>query len=162
MLRSLYRSCLQNRTTDKFESIVSIHADANIPLERIQHAKIDGPGVTLAYMADDKSHVRYNSIPHCTRLILINRKNMWNLCCDPFCWFSWIMQLPNTLLYPTFLRLRLRSLLQNPPLMYRHRQQSCRPTEGLLPTCNHLLHPSLTHIGPCLALHRVLEGLFHL
>ena len=66
MLSSLYASCLQNRTTDKFEPIVSIQSDANIPLERIQHAKIDGPGVTLAYMADDKSHVRNNSIAHCT------------------------------------------------------------------------------------------------
>lgn len=27
-------------------------------LERLQYAKINGPGVTLAYMADDKTHVR--------------------------------------------------------------------------------------------------------
>lgn len=27
-------------------------------LERLQYAKIHGPGVTLAYMADDKTHVR--------------------------------------------------------------------------------------------------------
>jgi len=26
-------------------------------LERLSHARIDGPGVTLAYMADDKTHV---------------------------------------------------------------------------------------------------------
>ena len=28
-------------------------------LERLQYAKINGPGVTLAYMADDKTHVRH-------------------------------------------------------------------------------------------------------
>jgi len=26
-------------------------------LERLDHARIDGPGITLAYMADDKTHV---------------------------------------------------------------------------------------------------------
>jgi hypothetical protein len=26
-------------------------------LERLSHARIDGPGITLAYMADDKTHV---------------------------------------------------------------------------------------------------------
>jgi len=153
---------LQNRTTEKFESIVSIQSDANIPLERIQHAKIDGPGVTLAYMADDRSHVWNNSIDHCTRLILINRKNMWNLCYDRFCWFSWIMRRPNTLSYPPFSRLRLPSLLRNTTPMYLHQRQSYRLTEGPLPTCNHLLLLNLTHINPCLATHQVLEDLFHL
>jgi hypothetical protein len=26
-------------------------------LERLGHARIEGPGITLAYMADDKTHV---------------------------------------------------------------------------------------------------------
>ena len=26
-------------------------------LERLDHARIEGPGITLAYMADDKTHV---------------------------------------------------------------------------------------------------------
>jgi len=26
-------------------------------LKRLDHARIDGPGITLAYMADDKTHV---------------------------------------------------------------------------------------------------------
>jgi hypothetical protein len=26
-------------------------------LERLDHARIGGPGITLAYMADDKTHV---------------------------------------------------------------------------------------------------------
>jgi hypothetical protein len=29
----------------------------NIDLDRLAHAKIQGPGVTLAYMADNKAHV---------------------------------------------------------------------------------------------------------
>ncbi|KAF8165468.1 vacuolar sorting protein [Crassisporium funariophilum] len=56
-IRSL--NVIKGRTTDKFESIVNIKSDANIHLERLQHAKIDGPGVTLAYMADDKTHKEY-------------------------------------------------------------------------------------------------------
>jgi hypothetical protein len=28
-----------------------------IYLERLGHARIEGPGITLAYMADDKAHV---------------------------------------------------------------------------------------------------------
>jgi len=46
------------RTVEKFETLVNIQSDASINLERLQHSKIDGPGATLAYMADNKTHVR--------------------------------------------------------------------------------------------------------
>ena len=32
---------------------------AEVNFERLSHARIDGPGVTLAYMADDKAHVSH-------------------------------------------------------------------------------------------------------
>ena len=38
--------------------------DLNINVERLAHAKIEGPGVTLAYMADDKTHVSVYSCSH--------------------------------------------------------------------------------------------------
>ncbi|KAF8974178.1 Sac2 family-domain-containing protein [Flammula alnicola] len=47
---------IKARTVEKFESLVNIHSEASINLERLQHAKINGPGATLAYMADDKAH----------------------------------------------------------------------------------------------------------
>ncbi|PPQ77350.1 hypothetical protein CVT25_010932, partial [Psilocybe cyanescens] len=47
---------VKTRTVEKFESLVNMHSEPNIDLTRLQHAKIDGPGVTLAYMADDKSY----------------------------------------------------------------------------------------------------------
>ncbi|KDR83878.1 hypothetical protein GALMADRAFT_236339 [Galerina marginata CBS 339.88] len=47
---------IKTRTVEKFESLVNMRSDATIDLERLQHAKIDGPGVTLAYMGDDKNH----------------------------------------------------------------------------------------------------------
>lgn len=31
--------------------------DSKLDLDRLAHSKIDGPTVTLAYMADDKSYV---------------------------------------------------------------------------------------------------------
>lgn len=49
---------MKARTVEKFETLVNIQSDAGINLERLQHSKIDGPGVTLAYMADNKTHVR--------------------------------------------------------------------------------------------------------
>jgi hypothetical protein len=44
---------------EKHESIVASERekDLHIDLERLAYAKIEGPGVTLAYMADDKGHV---------------------------------------------------------------------------------------------------------
>jgi hypothetical protein len=52
----------QARTAEKLEAIVTgineKDRDIDVALERLAHAKIDGPGVTLAFMADDKNHVR--------------------------------------------------------------------------------------------------------
>ncbi|TFK43659.1 vacuolar sorting protein [Crucibulum laeve] len=49
---------IKARTVEKFETIVASEKEAewNMNMERLQHARIDGPGATLAYMADDKTH----------------------------------------------------------------------------------------------------------
>jgi len=54
--RSLGR--IKARSIEKLEPIVTNERenDVNIDLDRLAHAKIQGPGVTLAYMADNKAH----------------------------------------------------------------------------------------------------------
>ncbi|KAI0939262.1 hypothetical protein AcV5_000731 [Taiwanofungus camphoratus] len=51
---------LKARTVEKAETIVSgageTNQDMEVNIDRLAHARIDGPGVTLAYMVDDKSH----------------------------------------------------------------------------------------------------------
>jgi vacuolar protein sorting-associated protein 52 len=51
----------QGRTTEKDPGLVSgldsPETQTGTPLERLSYARIEGPGVTLAYMADDKTHV---------------------------------------------------------------------------------------------------------
>lgn len=47
----------QARTVEKAESLVSSEAIPPFDLSRLEYARIDGPGVALAYMGDDKSHV---------------------------------------------------------------------------------------------------------
>ncbi|GLB33953.1 putative vps52 / Sac2 family protein [Lyophyllum shimeji] len=49
---------IKARSVEKHESIVASdrEKDLHFDLERLGHAKIDGPGVILAYMADDKTH----------------------------------------------------------------------------------------------------------
>ncbi|KAF9006504.1 Sac2 family-domain-containing protein [Cyathus striatus] len=48
---------IKARTVEKFENIVGPDSESwRMNIERLRHARIDGPGVTLAYMADDKSH----------------------------------------------------------------------------------------------------------
>lgn len=49
---------IRSRTAEKFENIVisSNERDSKLDLDRLAHSKIDGPTVTLAYMADDKSY----------------------------------------------------------------------------------------------------------
>ncbi|KAJ7068419.1 vacuolar sorting protein [Mycena amicta] len=49
---------IKGRTVEKFEPIVisERERDAVVDSERLEYAKIAGPGVTLAYMADDKAH----------------------------------------------------------------------------------------------------------
>lgn len=49
---------VKSRTTEKFENIVASNneRDLKLDLDRLAHSRIDGPSVTLAYMADDKSY----------------------------------------------------------------------------------------------------------
>ncbi|KAF7292359.1 Vacuolar sorting protein [Mycena chlorophos] len=49
---------IKGRTVEKLEPIVSSErpGDALVDSDRLQHAKLEGPSVTLAYMADDKNH----------------------------------------------------------------------------------------------------------
>ena len=53
----IFRSC-QARAVEKAESFVSSEATPPFDLSRLEYARIDGPGVTLAYMGDDKNYVR--------------------------------------------------------------------------------------------------------
>jgi hypothetical protein len=50
----------QARTVERSEMIGASEKAQEQPVEpiRLSYANIDGPSVTLAYMADDKSHVR--------------------------------------------------------------------------------------------------------
>ncbi|KAJ6628776.1 hypothetical protein B0H10DRAFT_1777258 [Mycena sp. CBHHK59/15] len=48
---------IKSRSVEKLETIVSSERDTTFDPERLSYAKIEGPGVTLAYMADDKTHV---------------------------------------------------------------------------------------------------------
>lgn len=51
---------LQARVTEKFESIATMSTEddsIHVDFERLTYAKLDGPGVILAYQADDKAHV---------------------------------------------------------------------------------------------------------
>ncbi|KAF7301810.1 Vacuolar sorting protein [Mycena indigotica] len=49
---------IKSRTVEKFEPIVSSERERDVVVDsnRLEHAKIEGPSVTLAYMADDKTH----------------------------------------------------------------------------------------------------------
>lgn len=51
---------LQARITERFESIATMSAEDDgirVDFERLTNAKLEGPGVILAYQADDKAHV---------------------------------------------------------------------------------------------------------
>jgi hypothetical protein len=56
------RPILQARTTDKPSLIGTLPSesvpDLPPPTDRLQYSKLEGPGVTLAYMADDSKNVR--------------------------------------------------------------------------------------------------------
>ena len=56
----MFHPC-QARTVEKAESLVSSEATPPFDLSRLEYARIDGPGVTLAYMSDDKNYVGYSS-----------------------------------------------------------------------------------------------------
>lgn len=49
---------IKARTIEKADTLVSEAAEKKIDvdIERLEHARIEGPGVTLAYMADDKAY----------------------------------------------------------------------------------------------------------
>ncbi|KAJ7498765.1 vacuolar sorting protein [Mycena latifolia] len=51
-------SWIKSRSVEKLETIVSSEREREMTVdpERFEYAKIEGPGVTLAYMADDKTH----------------------------------------------------------------------------------------------------------
>ena len=50
---------LQTRTTEKPDMIVGGegYSEPDVSVERLLHARIDGPGPVLAYMAEGKTHV---------------------------------------------------------------------------------------------------------
>jgi hypothetical protein len=54
-------SRIQGRTTEKLETIVTTIADkdmeSTVDTSRLAYARVEGPPVTLAFMADDKTHV---------------------------------------------------------------------------------------------------------
>lgn len=50
--------------------------DLVLDLERLAYAKIEGPGVTLAFMADNKTHVRAHFPKISTPLNQKQRKNL--------------------------------------------------------------------------------------
>ena len=56
---------LQARVTERFESIATMSAendDIRVDFERLTYAKLEGPGVILAYQADDKAHVSASTL----------------------------------------------------------------------------------------------------
>ena len=58
-LKGPVRTLSQARTIEKADTLVSEATEKkiNVDIERLEHARIEGPGVTLAYMADDKTYV---------------------------------------------------------------------------------------------------------
>lgn len=50
----------QARTVEKPESFVTSEVISPFELSRLEYARIDGPGVALAYMGDDKNYVRFS------------------------------------------------------------------------------------------------------
>jgi hypothetical protein len=49
---------IRTRTVEKFENlVVEREGEPSVDPARLQYAKLEGPSVTLAYMADDKNHV---------------------------------------------------------------------------------------------------------
>lgn len=50
-------SYIKARTPEKFEPIASIdERESELNLSRLQHAKIDGPGATMSFLADNKTY----------------------------------------------------------------------------------------------------------
>lgn len=67
----------QARNPEKPEPIISRNGDNDGPYlnqDRLAYAKIDGPSIILAYMADDKTHV--SSMPPGFDIVPILRQPM--------------------------------------------------------------------------------------
>lgn len=65
---------MQARTIEKDPGLVSAldspEKQTKTYLERLSHARIEGPGVTLAYMADDKTFVII-PMPQCNLIYVL-------------------------------------------------------------------------------------------
>jgi hypothetical protein len=91
------RCTIQARTVEKDPGLVSAldspERQIETYLERLSYARIEGPGVTLAYMADDKTHViilivKCNLIRCSDNLFSPPyRKRTWKHFYDQLCWF---------------------------------------------------------------------------
>lgn len=91
------RCIVQARSIEKDPGLVSAldnpEKHAEIYFERLTHARIEGPGVTLAYMADDKTFVIIQ-MPQCNLIYVLtflffssNRKRTWKHFSGQPCWF---------------------------------------------------------------------------
>ena len=91
------RCTTQARTAEKDPGLVSAldgpEKQTETYLERLKYARIEGPGATLAYMADDKAHViilpvKYNLVGRSDNYFLPSyRKKMWKHFSGQLCWF---------------------------------------------------------------------------
>jgi len=87
---------MQARTIEKDPGLVSAldgpEKQTETYLERLNHARIEGPGITLAYMADDKTFVIIPML-HCNLVYVLttyfssNRKRTWKVFSGQPCWF---------------------------------------------------------------------------
>ena len=89
------RRVMQARTIEKDPGLVSAldspEKQPETHLKRLSHARIEGPGATLAYMADDKTFV---IIPSPSVIYVLttfffssNRKRTWKHFSGQRCWF---------------------------------------------------------------------------
>ncbi|KAG5648929.1 hypothetical protein DXG03_000278 [Asterophora parasitica] len=64
---------IKARSIERHEPIVTIEQDKDLHInsERLSHARIEGPGVTLAYMADDKLHEKKEPVEALLRSLLL-------------------------------------------------------------------------------------------
>lgn len=75
--------------------------DLKLDSERLAHSSINGPPVTLAYMADDKTYVGDELFEQLTVYILtLHRKSPPRRCLGHCSLLSWIIRPQNTLSYP--------------------------------------------------------------
>ncbi|KAJ7904667.1 vacuolar sorting protein [Mycena olivaceomarginata] len=63
---------IKARTVEKLETIVVSERDLAVDTERLAYGKIEGPGVTLAYMADDKGHKPVEALARSLLLVFMD------------------------------------------------------------------------------------------